>query len=441
VFNLPQSPRLRRILFAYTVNELGTWFAYVALSVAVYDQTHNALAIAGLFVSARLLPAILVPALVARVEVSPQRGTLTILYLIEALAVTALVFVLDHFWLPGVFLLVALDGSAALTAAALLRAAAARVAVEDAEPVEPRATVGQTGAAVRRENAKEMAQRRANAALNVAYTATVAVGPALGGLIVATSGVSLALLVDVATFLACGAMLIGVRTHVEEMGRTSVRARLQIALEHVRRVPVLRELLVTEAVALVFFASVEPIDVVYAKLTLGAGDLGFGLLVGSWGAGMVIGAIIFMRSLQRPLGPMLTVGTLMVGVAYLGTAAAPDLAVACGASVVGGVGNGIQWASLISALQQFTPAALLGRLMSAVEGIGALCPAIGFVLGGVVTQLSSPRAAFLVAGLVVTGATGVFYRMSVRTPALAQPLAPLGERAEQALASETLIPS
>ena len=46
---------MRRILLAYTVNQLGTWFAYVALMLSVYDHTHSALAVAGLLVAVFLV--------------------------------------------------------------------------------------------------------------------------------------------------------------------------------------------------------------------------------------------------------------------------------------------------------------------------------------------------------------------------------------------------
>ncbi len=81
---LPTSPRLRRILAAYTVNKLGTWFGTVALSLAIYDHTHSAAAVTALFV-ARYLPALAVPALVARVEASTRRHALSALYAFEAL--------------------------------------------------------------------------------------------------------------------------------------------------------------------------------------------------------------------------------------------------------------------------------------------------------------------------------------------------------------------
>ena len=94
---------------------------------------------------------------------------------------------------------------------------------------------------------------------------------------------------------------------------------------------------------MVFFTSIQPVEVLYAKASLHAGDSGFGVLLAVWGIGQVIGSAIFARAVRGSLGPMLTGGTLAVGLAYLGYAVAPSLGVACIAAVIGGVGNGVQW--------------------------------------------------------------------------------------------------
>ena len=65
-----RSSRIRRIIIAFTVNRLGTFFGLVALLVAVYDHTNSALAVAALLLAGQALPAFTVPALVARVEAS-----------------------------------------------------------------------------------------------------------------------------------------------------------------------------------------------------------------------------------------------------------------------------------------------------------------------------------------------------------------------------------
>ncbi len=74
-----------------------------------------------------LLPALLAPVLVARVERSPRRGSLPACMLIEALLTLALAVLLWHFLLAWSAVLVAIDGIVAVAATALLRASATRV--------------------------------------------------------------------------------------------------------------------------------------------------------------------------------------------------------------------------------------------------------------------------------------------------------------------------
>jgi Transmembrane secretion effector len=404
-----KSPQLRRIIAAYTVNRLGTWFGYVALSLAVFDHTHSALAVAALLVSGQALPAFLVPALVARIESSQRRGELSGLYFVEAVTTAALAILLSHFWLPGMLLLVALDGTAALAASALLRAEAARAAREQAQvDWDPE------GGDKDLETFAQAAERKANATLNIAFSATFMLGPALGGVLVAAAGAPAALFIDVASFLICGTLLSNLQPHVEAAG-SSVRARLRAAWSHINEVPSLRALLLVEAVALVFAESAGPIEVAYAKATLHAGDRGFGLLVGSWGAGAVLGSLVFARSVRRPLGGLLSVGTLAVGLAYLGYAASPSLWLACGAALFGGIGNGVELPSLTSIVQRITPPHLHAQMMGAIESLVALCVTIALPLGGILVAFSSPRGAFLVVGLGAVATSTVLFRLSRRT--------------------------
>lgn len=395
---LPQSPRVRRILLAYTVNEVGTWLGYVALSVAVYDATHSGAAVAGLLVASRLLPALIVPALVARVEASQRRGELSVLYLVQAACTAALAATIAHIWLPAILLLVMIDGSAALTASALLRAEATRA---------------------------ERSARNATAALNFAYTAALIVGPALAGVLVGAWGPQVALAIDAASFVAAAALLRALRPHIEDAGRDSVRARLAVAWSHLRSTPALWRLLVVEAVAIVFFAAAEPVEVIYAKSTLAAGDWGFGVLLATWGVGMAVGGVLFGAASTRPLRSMLIGGTLAIGFGYLGFAAAPDLALACVAAVLGGIGTGMQWGAWLSAAQLLTPSALHGRLMGAMQSINSLCPALGFALGGAVATIGSARIAFVVAGGASILLAGLFVRGTAQLPAALS--APAGE--------------
>ncbi len=439
-----RDPKLRRIVTAYTVNRLGTWFGFIALAIVVFDQTHSAVAVAALLVCGQVLPAFLTPALVARVEASSRRGELSGLYLFEAAATAALAgLVWRQFWLPGILLLVALDGTAALAASALLRAAAARTAREwahahhnrrapEGEDAPAHTYAGQAGIALasgeaglgenslatdgsggndpREESATE-AERKANAALNIGFAITFTLGPALAGLAVPAFGVPVTLLIDTASFAICGTMLLDVRPHVEDAETSTVRARVRASWQYIKDSTTLRGLLLAQAVALAFFEFSPPIEVAYAKVSLHAGDSGYGVLLGVWGLGVAIGSVVFARSIKRSLGMLLSASTLAVGLAYLGWAIAPTLALACVAGLIGGVGNGVQWAALISAVQRLTPQQLQGRMMGAVESIGAISPGIGLALGGAIAALGTPRVAFLVAGVGASLCTIAFVRL------------------------------
>jgi hypothetical protein len=391
VLGLPSSPRLRRIVLAYAVNQLGTWFGRVALSLAVYDRTHSAVAVTALFV-ASYLPALAVPAFVAWVEALRGRGRLSLLYLFEAAATALLAAFLWHFLLFAVLIVVALDGAGALTANSLLRAQAA----------------GTDGP-----GSSEEVSQDGNAALNVVLSLTLMFGPPLAALAVNTLGGPAALLIDAASFLLCAGLLLDLSTHVEERTGTSVRARLAVARDHIRASPALRTLLLTEAAALIFFETGAPVEVFFAKGTLHAGDLGYGALIAVWGVGMVAGSILFARAAGRSLGGMLTAGTLAVGLAYIGFAASPDFSAAVLAALLGGIGNGVQWASLIGAVQRLTPERLHGRLMGGVEAIGSVGPLVGLPLSGLVMALGTPRIAFLAFGLAATATTVGFARLWV----------------------------
>ncbi|MHB1861010.1 MAG: MFS transporter, partial [Solirubrobacteraceae bacterium] len=365
-------------MLAYLVNELGSWAAYVALALAVYDHTHSALATAALFIARGLVPALLAPVLVVRMERTQTRGALSSLFLVEVVLALGLAGLLLDFSLPGLLVLVAIDGVAAIAAAALTRAAGARIAEED--------------------EADDLAAQRANASLNSVFTIAFAFGPAAGGLLVSSVGAASTLAFDAVTFLACALLLLDLPTHVHGASETSLRHAFGDAVTHVRELPALRTLLVAEALALVLFASTEPVEVIYARRTLEGGNIAFGLIVGCWGVGAALGSILFARVVTREIGRMLTFGTLLLGLGYLGFAVAPTVPIACVAALVGGVGNGFQWPALIGAVQAVTPPALQGRMMSVVGSLGALFPNVGYPIGGAITVLASTRVAMLCAG-------------------------------------------
>jgi predicted MFS family arabinose efflux permease len=245
--------------------------------------------------------------------------------------------------------------------------------------------------------------REGNGILNVGFTAGAAVGPALAGVVVAGAGAQAALLADAGSFLIVGAMLATSRALPSGASEDADGwlERLRRGFSYVGRRPALRGLMAAEGVAFVFFALVLPIEVAFAKETLDAGDVGYGLLLAAWGTGMVVGSLLFSWLRQASLPALLVAGTLAIGVAYVGTAAAPTLAVACLASIVGGAGNGIQWVAVVTAVQGLTEQAYQARVIGLLESLASGLSGAGFLLGGAIAALLTPRASYAVAGIGV----------------------------------------
>ena len=380
---LPGFPNLG---LAYLVNELGNWLGEIALAILVYDQTGSPLATAALFCGMHFAPAVLAPPLVSRVEALPVRVVLPGLYAAEAAVFVLLAVTVDSFALALVLGLAIVDGSLASAARALTRAAATAVL----------APAGQL--------------REGNALLNIAFTVGAAGGPAIAGVVVAGAGVETALIADAISFMAvAGLLVVARRLRLPEPEEPEARwtERLRRGLAYVSERPALRRLLGAQALAFIFFALVIPIEVVFAKETLDAGDAGYGALLASWGLGMVAGSLVFAAMRRVPLRLLLAASTLAIGVAYLATSISPTLFLACVASFVGGTGNGVQWIGLVTSVQELTRAAYQARVLSLLEALASAMPGIGFLLGGSIAAIFEPRVSYAVAGTGVLAVLAV----------------------------------
>jgi MFS family permease len=374
-----------RLLASYTLNELGDSVGIVALSILVFDRTGNVAATSAFFIVGKFLPALLAPAITARLDQLALRRSLPALYVLEALAFAALAWLADgRFVLALVLVLALVDGSLAITGRGLTRGAVGAVL----EPVEM--------------------LKEGNALMNIGFALSSVFGAALAGLLVSEVGLATALLVDAASFLVIAVLLATARglpaASVEHQPWTE---RLRDGLRFVRGHRPIRLLLIGQAVALVLFTLVIPIEVVYAKESLGTSDAGFGILLASWGAGIVLGSLVYVAVRGRSALVLIVFSTAAIGGGYLGMASAQTLLVACGFSVVGGAGNGVQWIAVVTAIQELTPRDYQARVTGLLESLGAGMPGIGYLLGGTLATLGTPRTAYAVAGIGVLSLVGL----------------------------------
>ena len=389
-----------RLLTTYTVNEVGDAVGVVALAVLVYDRTEAVAPTAAIFLAAKFLPALLAPLLTARVDQIPLRRILPVLYVLEAAAFAAIGLVADGDFMLGLVLALALvDGTLAITGRGLTRGAVAAV-------LQPKRLL-----------------REGNAMMNVGFAVASVGGAALAGVLIGTVGIAMAFYVDAVSFLVIAVLLAATRNlPAVEVSHEPFRERLSAGLRYARTQPLVRVLLGGEALALVLFTVVVPIEIIYAKESLGTTSAGYGVLVASWGAGIFLGSLLYLRLKSRSQWQVIVGATLAIGIAYLGLAAAGSLLIACLISVVGGLGNGIQWIAVMTALQEQTPRDYQARISGLMESLGAAMPGVGFLLGGAIVAAFSPRVAYAAAGvglvLVVLAALPLRSRFE-RSPASA----------------------
>jgi predicted MFS family arabinose efflux permease len=367
-----------RLLVSYTVNDLGDAIGVVALAVLVFDRTHAVAPTAGFFLTAKFLPALFATGLTAHLDRTSLRKTLPALYLAEAVVFAILAFLAegDRFVLGLVLVLGLIDGTLAITGRGLTRGAVAAT-------LQPADLISE-----------------GNALMNLGFAAASVGGAALGGALIAAFGLAAALLVDAASFLLIAVVLV-TSAHLPALEHAESepwRERLGNGLRFARGHRLVRVVLTGQALALFCFTLIVPIEVIYAKESLGTTSAGFGVLLSAWGAGIVLGSLFFLALKNRSGFVVILLSSAAIGLAYLAMASAGTLLVACLVSVVGGAGNGVQWVAVMTALQQATPQAYQARMAGLLESIGAAVPGVGYVAGGAIVALASPRTAFAVAG-------------------------------------------
>lgn len=368
-------PPFRRLLVSTIFNEFTYSIGVVALSLLVYRRTGSAIGSMAFFLCSQFAPALVGPWLVSLLDQRSLRYVLGILYVLEAVAFLGLAALVHHFSLAAVLVLVVVDGLLNLTARVLGRAAWTDLT---------------SGKGLMRE---------AQAVNNLFFSVGFMAGPAVGGVIIALGGTVEALLVDSGLFALLCLVLVtarGLPSTAHE--QKSPDRRLRAGLRVVRSEPTLRRLLLLWAAAMLFFMSSTPVEVVLAEHSMHAGASGYGALLSAWGAGAVVGSAIYARWRRLPSRTLIVLGTFALGVGLAVMAAAPSIVVACVGSAVAGVGNGMVFVAVRTAVQEATPERWTSLTVSINESLNQAVPGAAFVLGGGMAALAGPRPALAVGG-------------------------------------------
>ena len=248
----------------------------------------------------------------------------------------------------------------------------------------------------------------ANAWLGTALNLQVAFGGLLGGLLVAGVGVRWALAIDAVTFLLSAFALTrmpalppdGDGTEVVSFARS-----IRDGVGYVARHAVARAVVLTLFVG-VAFAAVDNVALVFLTREMGGGSAAFGVVSSAFGFGMLAASLVLTRW-ERLVSARWAFlgGWFLTAAGTLGTGLAPAIAAAVAAQWIGGVGNGVGNIGGDTMIQRSVPSAMLGRVFGLVKTAAFLGSGLAYAIGGVLVDVMSPRAVFVVASAGVLAAS------------------------------------
>jgi Major Facilitator Superfamily len=383
---LRRNKPFRRIWYGQVVSQLGDWFDSIALYALLLRLTGSGQAV-GLLLVAQFLPSTIM-GLWAGVLVDrlPRRLVMIVSDLGRALLV--LLFLLVHdssqIWIIYVVTVLKVILSSFFEPAR--------------NAIIPSVT-----------SREELVA--ANAIGGATWSAMLAIGAALGGLVAGTLGTSAAFVIDSASFLL-SALVIGSITvyesHLEQRTQTSGLHELREGFAFMFSQRDIALYTMTKALWSLGGGVLLLLALFGRRLfPLGVdGALSIGLLYAARGVGAGIGPVlaqrwggISQRFLRRAIGPAF----FFSAIGYLFFSRAPNIALAAGAVMLAHVGGSVEWVFSTALLQLNVPNRLQGRIFAVDLALLTLASSISNYAIGVAADAGWPprTLALIVAGVFV----------------------------------------
>ena len=250
----------------------------------------------------------------------------------------------------------------------------------------------------------------------VQFNLARAVGPALGGLVVAIAGPGAVFLVNAASFLAVAIPIYRWRRLADEsaLPPEHVTAAIWSGIRYVRNAPGIRAVLIRASVFIFFASALWALLPLLARDQLGLGSGGYGFLLGCVGVGSVLGATV-LPSLRRKFSQdtVVAAATVLLAVAITILAYLHNVGLAGIAMMAGGLAWIAVFSSLNVSVQTFSPPWMRARALSVYQLIFQGGTAIGSAFFGMVAEwVGTPAALGLAAlGLFLGLTTALRWRL------------------------------
>lgn len=386
---LRRVPQFRLLFLATLGSAVGTYLAAVALTVQVYDRTESGAWVAALLV-ANFLPIVVIGlTLGPLVDRLSRRRLMIVSDLARAGVFAALVFV------ESPALIVALTGVAGVAAGFF------RPAVFAGLPNLVRGDDDLT---------------EANALLQAAENVAWMLGPVAAGVMVAAWGPDPTYWVNAVTFLLSAALVSRIPARALQSAESLSRGHwrdVRDGIDVVLRTPQLRTVLVVWNVAIVGVAAINVAEVVFAKEVLDAGDIGFGVIVGATGVGLVAGSMVTPLVLGAlGLRRFYVASITVMGLGWIAAALAPTIWLTAPLAAVASAGNGGAIVCNQLLVQRGASDEVRGRALAVLMSSTYATLAVAMAAAGPLTNAVGARAMWLLGGVVYLAGAGAALAMT-----------------------------
>ena len=371
-----RSPAFGLLLLATAGSGFGTYLAAIALTVDIYDRTNSPMWVAGLLI-ADFLPIVVIGLVLGPlVDRLSRRGLMVVSDLVRFGVFAALPFV---------------DSPAAIVGLAAVAGVATGF-------FRPAAFAGLPNLVPDRE------LTNANSLLQVVETLAWMVGPVVGGLMLAAWSPSVPYAVNAVTFLVSALLVAGIAESKLRSEESLTRGHWRDVADGIRLVLAsapLRTVLIVWNVVLVGSAAINVAEVVFAKDTLDAGDIGFGVLIAASGVGLALGAYLAAPTLGKVGLRRHYVGSIvLMGVGWGGAAFAGSIWVAVPLVVAGAVGNGAAIVCNQILVQRGAPDRYRGRALATIMSSNYAVLGLSMAGAGLVTATLGADVVWMISGAV-----------------------------------------
>jgi predicted MFS family arabinose efflux permease len=226
----------------------------------------------------------------------------------------------------------------------------------------------------------------------------IMVGPALGGVLVGAIGPGWVFGLNAVSFVGSAVLVWSVRARFSE-DRTGATEHegLRAGFVFLARDRVLRTIVFAWTALVLGMGFVMVADVPLVE-HFGAGSLGYGLLIGAWGAGSVLGSLAGRRLTEEKEPRALFLGMALIALSTGAVAVSPWFAPILVMSFMSGFGDAISMVAEQGIQQRRTPDAVRSRVVSAAEAIITVAFALSLAAAGPVLEALGPQHVYAIGG-------------------------------------------